>query len=341
VIGYYVHHVGSGHLHRARALATELESIGVAVTGLSSLSRPAGWVGDWLRLPRDDRLADAEAPGARGRLHWAPVGHAGLRARMAQVSAWIERARPALVVCDVSVEIELLARLHGIRVVGVVLPGDRGDPAHLLGLDVADLLVGFWPASARGMLRGAPYEVRDRVLAIGALSRFPPVDVQRDADPDDPRGSRSREAVLLLGSGGHAVSDADVAALRDQTPDWDWTVLGGGVAGPSVPEPWTAISGADVVVTHAGQNALAEVAAARRPAVVLPQARPHDEQVVTGEVLAGGGWPVAVLETWPGQGWAELLDRVSRLDGNRWVDWCDGQAAPRFAEAVQGILRHR
>lgn len=39
MIGYYVHHHGSGHLHRARSLAAVL---GRPVTGLSTLPRPAG-----------------------------------------------------------------------------------------------------------------------------------------------------------------------------------------------------------------------------------------------------------------------------------------------------------
>ena len=39
VIGYYVHHVGAGHLHRARAVAQRTSS---TVTGLSSLPRPGG-----------------------------------------------------------------------------------------------------------------------------------------------------------------------------------------------------------------------------------------------------------------------------------------------------------
>jgi hypothetical protein len=42
---------------------------------------------------------------------------------------------------------------------------------------------------------------------------------------------------------------------------------------------------ADVVITHAGQSCVADVAAARRPAIVLPQPRPFDEQHATAETL--------------------------------------------------------
>ena len=50
VIGYYVHHQGRGHLHRALAIAAHA---GTAITGLSSCPRPAGWPGDWIELADD------------------------------------------------------------------------------------------------------------------------------------------------------------------------------------------------------------------------------------------------------------------------------------------------
>lgn len=93
---------------------------------------------------------------------------------------------------------------------------------------------------------------------------------------------------------------------------------------------------ADVVLTHAGQNALAEVAALRRPAVVVPAARPHDEQVCTGSALAQGAWPAVVLPSLDAGRWPDVLEQARALDGDAWAGWCDGEAARRFADVVTG-----
>ncbi|MCR6033264.1 glycosyl transferase [Nocardioides sp. zg-579] len=327
-IGYYVHHVGRGHLHRATSVAAELARGGAEVTGLSTLPRPAGWPGPWVELAPDDVGADPDRDRvtAGGRLHWVPAHHAGLRSRAAAISAWLAGAAPRAVVVDVSVEVCLLARLHGVPVVSAVLPGVRDDPAHLLGADVADALLAFWPAEATGMV--APASLAARVTAVGGLARY---DVAEPA----PRRPGPPRVTYLAGSGGHELDERLLDAAREQTPDWRWTVLGG--TAPWVDDPRAAIAEADVVVTHAGQNALAEVAALRRPAVVVPQARPHEEQRTTARVLGAGPWPALARESFPATGWSALLDEACALDGGAWASWCDGGAAGRAAAVVRRV----
>lgn len=327
MIGYYVHHVGRGHLHRATALTAALD---MPVTGLSSLPRPTAWRGDWVELDRDD---STEAPGdtVDGFLHWAPHGEPGLRSRMAAISAWIDRACPDLVVSDVSVEVALLARLHGIAVVSVVLPGDRTDRAHQLGYAASREIVSFWPPEAEHMAVGAG----DRLRPLGGLSRYP---VYETGHPRT--AASSRRVVVLGGKGGGGPTEAQLAVARRQTPGWEWEVLGGS-DGPWLADPFPSVCAADVVVTHAGQNAIAEVAAARRPAVVVPAVRPHDEQAMTGRVLADERWPALVEPTFPEGGWAGRLERAASLDGRAWSVWCDGKAADRFAALVTGLVPDR
>ena len=259
-----------------------------------------------------------------------PRGHTGLLRRTAQLSAWLEAARPAAVVVDVSVEVSLLVRLHGIPVVGVVLPGERTDAPHRLAIDTGDALVGCWPDDVTDeMLPGLPAQVRARVHGVGGLSRHPVADVP----------APGRRTVLFLGGvGGHDLSDVEVdarlAAAQAQTPGWTWEVAD---ARRWRPDTRTLLHEADVVVTHTGQNAVAEVAAARRPAVLVPQSRPHDEQCTTGRVLAGTGWPALVEPELPAQGWAERLERCAALDASAWSRWCDGGAADRFADVVAQV----
>ena len=143
-----------------------------------------------------------------------------------------------------------------------------------------------------------------------------------------------------MGAGGHDVTSADLADARDATPGWEWTALGGGL-GSWVADPTAVLREADVVITHAGQNAVAEVAAARRPAVVIPGERPHDEQRSTGRVLASGPWPALVRTSWPSSGWSSLLDSARALDGSAWASWCDGHATSRFASVLADVAGRR
>lgn len=327
MIGYYVHHVGSGHLHRALAVARALDE---PVTGFSSLPAPSGWPGPWCRLERDDDgCGRGRQATARDRLHWSPLGHRGLRTRMADIATWLRDAAPAAFVVDVSVEVAVLVRLHGIPVVSIVPPGQRGDDAHQLGFDVADTIVGCWPPGAVGMLPRVRPTVLERVVPVGGLSRFPVRE----------RGARRpgpRRVVLMWGTGGRDLDAHRLELARKETPDWEWTVLDREL-GDWSEDPSEHLADADVVITHAGQNALAEVAAARAPAVVIPQARPHHEQEVSASVLRRRPWPALVLDSWPGHGWPDLLERAACEDGSAWSLWCDGHEAARVADVVRAV----
>ena len=100
----------------------------------------------WIRLARDDDGEPRDAT-AGGSLHWAPLRHPGLRSRAAAVSAWIERERPDVMVVDVSIEIALLARLHGVPVVLVAQRGIRHDAAHALAYAQAAAIAAPWTAA--------------------------------------------------------------------------------------------------------------------------------------------------------------------------------------------------
>ncbi len=323
MIGWYVHHQGSGHLHRAAAVAAALEE---PVVGLSSLPAPGGPFAGWVQLATDD-AHPAEEVTAGGALHWAPRGHAGMRARMARLAAWVELARPDAVVVDVSVEVTVFLRLMGVPVVVVAMPGDRTDGPHTTGYTVAERVLAFWPQDVLDPVWLAGHQ--DKAVHVGAVSRF---------DGRAPAAPAPGTGVLLAGSGGSTVTADDVAGLRAATPGLRWTVLGG--PGEWTSDPWPVLSAADVVVTHAGQNALAEVAAARRPAVVVASQRPFAEQHRTAAALEEAGIAVGLPE-WPtADRWPGLLSAAATRGGAGWSRWSSGDAAVRAARVVAEVA-HR
>lgn len=330
MIGYYVHHQGRGHLNRAMCIAKHLP---VSMTILSSLCRPAEWHGGWVHLPRDDEPRPTGDTTAGGRLHWAPVGHAGHRARMAAIARWIDTTAPELVVTDVSMEVTTFVRLMGVPVLAVGLRGDRSDRAHQLGYDIADGLLLPW--SVAFPEPAWPQRWLAKSHHVGAFSRFDDrTPATHDADGRPPR------VVVMLGAGGADVSQDQLAEAATELPDWNWQVLGG-PDGQWTADPWPLLCSADVVVTHCGDSAVAEVAAARRPAVVIPQGRPYGEQHATARALSHGRLAV-VCPRWPqAHTWPTHLGAARALGGQVWSAWASGDGALRAARLIDSMAGAR
>jgi predicted glycosyltransferase len=320
VIGYYVHHRGAGHVNRALAI---LEHLDGPVTILSSAPRPAGYAGDWVSLPLDDADRETSEPTADGALHWAPLRSPGLADRMALIARWLDAERPEVVVVDVSVEVALLVRLHGVPVVTVAQPGDRSDSAHTLGYRASSAIIAMWP-HGNDALRVAP-DIRARIETVGAISRIP---VTAGDAP-----SRSPDRITVLGgrgTRGESALSRVVADARAALPDKDWNLLDDADAATVA----QALRSSSVVFAHCGQNAIAEIAASRVPAVFVPEDRPHDEQAMQAAAFRLGGQPATVIEREKSENWAEVLRSTAALDGGRWEYWCDGGAAGRAAGII-------
>lgn len=107
-----------------------------------------------------------------------------------------------------------------------------------------------------------------------------------------------------------------------------------------VEDPWPDLCAADVVVCAAGQNSMADVAAAGRRAIVLPLPRPYGEQDATARVLSDAGLALVPMmagaeppepDCWPG-----LLDRAPAAD---WSAWGTDGAADRAADVIGEVAR--
>lgn len=353
VVGWYVHHHGAGHLTRLLAVRPHLDADVVVFSSLAA-PRDLPEATTWVLLPRDDHElvgpdgtswapGDARSgadPTVRGLLHWAPLHHDGHAGRLAAIAAWIAHARPRAFVVDVSVEVTLLVRLLGVPPVVVAQPGDRTDAPHSLGWDAAERVVAPWAEGVH--VSPALERVRERVRWVGGVSRH-------DGRVDGP-GAPVPGTVLVLAGGG-AEGRADlvrrVADAEAATPSARWSVLGA-TADSWVDDPWPFLRAAEVVVTAAGQNSVADLAAASSRAVVLAQARPFDEQHTTARVLARRGLCVVPDEADRGDGeadswprpdaWPGLLDRARSLTPD-WRQWQVDGAAARAAAVVAEVAR--
>lgn len=325
MIGYYVHHHGRGHLTRALAICAQLDE---PVIFFSSMPRPGDVrVGDvWVRLPLDVPSPTAETldATARGRLHWAPLHVDGLARRSAKLLQTLASVRVRRVVVDVSVEIAMLVRLAGVPVTVMAMPGTREDAAHRLAYDVADSIIAPWSADLHRPTWLAAHA--ERTHFVGAISRFE--DRSRPTVPP----TTGPTAVLLAGAGGSGVPDDALEQLRAALPQFSWTAAGGAAAW--LDDPWPMLVAADLVVTHAGQNAIADVALSDRPAIVLPQNRPFGEQHATARALAEAGMAV-VVDSWPRpEEWPGLADAAAALDPGRWRKTAVEGAAARAAAVI-------
>lgn len=326
MIGYYVHHHGSGHLARMQEVARHLRS---PVTGLSSLPAPCGV--PWLQLASDAEGRTAVDETAGGRLHWVPRHDPGLRHRAAQILDWVDRNQPDLMVVDVSVEVAVLVRLAGTPVVVMAMPGRRDDAAHVLGLDLADALVAAWPQPSSP--ESWPRRWWEKTHFVGAFSRFDDMICSTPA-PRSSAADNDRQVLLLWGTGGTGPSQEQMTAAAAATPGWSWDVADGSVPSDQV---WSRLRSTDVVVTHGGQSAVAEVAAARVPAIVIADVRPFDEQEMTVAQLRTERLAVGA-ESWPApHEWTRLLDEALALGGEGWARWSDGEGGRRTATLLDDL----
>jgi hypothetical protein len=329
-IGYYVHHQGVGHWQRATALARLMRRPCVLLGSIPA-EMTHGAPCPVVALP-DDAPAGGDYGDIKGvpGLHFAPLGHDGLRRRAAMMASWIAGARPALMVIDVSVEAAILSRLLSTPFLYFRLAGLRDDPPHLAAFRAAEALIAPYPPELEA--EGVPDWVAAKTFHSGFLSTRP-------TGATDGGG-----IVTVFGRGGAAGNGAALAAAARATPGRRWQVIGP-ATGTSAPPPnleflgWREdasqlIAGADLIIGGAGDGLVSEVAAFGKRFLCLPEPRPFGEQLLKARRLAALG--AAILrETWPEEGdWPALLREVDALDPARITALYDAASLARTAAFV-------
>ena len=339
-IGWYVHHQGAGHLQRARWVASALPRPCTILGTLAGFDT-AGL--DVVDLPDDRPLEGADAFDGRDgeaerpdALHYAPLNHPGVRARMARIAEWIQRTEPALLVVDVSVEVALLARLLSVPTLVVRLAGTRTDRPHLEAFRSAARLLAPFPEALEGV--GVPDWVRAKTQYAGFLGA-----------PPQPASQAGDDIVVVFGRGGAGGDLADLAAAARAVPDRSWHVLGP-VSGSGQPpgnlhlHGWVAdvearVARAALLVGGGGDGLVALAAAQAKRFICLPEERAYGEQTEKAAALARLG--AAIVQVgWPRDtAWPELIRAGLALDPSVIGGLQHPNAAADCAAAIEDLAR--
>lgn len=323
-ISYYAHHMGSGHLrHARRILDSGLFELQVASTGERNGNLlPAR--ANYVSLPPDVSASSMAQPVTGGYLHYAPTG-THIVDRFATLNQAWQWFGPDVVMVDVSVEVALFAKLSGYRVALRRMPGTRTDPAHALAYDIADALFAYYPEQLEDPLHLQKYGHKSHYLAVPEpqLNRSGPETTSTLLTS----GFSQRPTVVVQTSLGASIGQAAIIRAARATPQWTWHVLGsvhddGGQLPENlqlhavVPDPEAWMAKATVVITSAGHNAVVAAAASGRPALIIAEQRPFNEQHCFAQMLhqATG---CMVEDSWDSPvDWNATLERTAVSDGS-------------------------
>lgn len=330
-IGYYVHHHGAGHRARADAI--------VAASDWPIVLLGTGLGGAGIDLP-DDRPVSGRFDGQDfadcrpDALHYAPLDHEGVRARVAEMAGWIATARPALMVVDVSVEAAMVARLASVPTVYVRLNGERDDAAHRDAFRGASALLAPFPPALDAA--ATPAWVRDKTRYLPGITAEACAGTPID-----------RRILVVFGRGGAAGDGAMLADAARACPQWVWRVIGPATTPADIPAnlelagwvdaPGREIARARIVVGAAGDGLVGAVMAADQPFVCVPEDRPFGEQRATARGLDRIGAAV-VLPEWPGgESWPVLIEKALSLRSSARRSLHDERGAQKAASWLGGM----
>ena len=328
LIGWYVHHHGSGHAQRTKQLLRGLDARVHVLTSAPERFHDHPDVERVIALPDDAVPGDHQS--ACSTFHYTPMGVPVVQQRMQRIANWLANEQPSLLVVDLSVEVTLLARLFGVRTCVVRLHGRRDDTAHVQCFRSAERVLAPFPACMEDA--HTPNWLRTKSRYLGGFSRFDRRGALDVAPARKQIGYALPDPLVVvangLGGASHALDYWTKVAHRHR--DKQWLLIGKTpvTTSPSLPEnlylqgyvtdTYPYLCAADVVVGSAGTNTVMEVAAARRPYVSLPEPRPFDEQLCKALTLERLGAAVVCRQRPITTEWGNLLERASQIDLANW-----------------------
>lgn len=348
-IGYYAHHMGSGHSVRARQILSGLNRPAALFTSYPMrVERDANY--EYIALPTDHAhqtdYPQSLSP-APEVLHHAPLNVTGIQQRMAILSEWIARNRPTAFVSDVSMEILQFARLCSVPTIGVRLTGPREDPAHVYGFEGCRRIVFPLPEIFEEPTTSRP--IRRKTEYVGGICRhFGKSIGQRTARLRLGIETTKPVVVLVNGTYGDGRRSDDLIRIAQANSGYYWIVLGKIQDIPAatadnlhfagmVPDTYPWLRAADVVVGSCGNNTMLEVAYARRPFVCIPEDRPYAEQATKARVLAANNLAL-MLGTLPRPTeWDFYLKTARELDVERFSKIADPGSVQRFRQVIDSV----
>lgn len=332
MIGYYVHHHGSGHRRRFEAIRSVIDADLVAVSQFDMTASAPGSV----TLPNDvggDGPLDHTAGGA---LHWAPLDVSIAGPRLVRFAMFLDDVRPAGMVVDVSVEAALTSRLAGVPVVYVRQHGDRRDDAHHLAYRSARRLLAPWPVELEHPQ--TPHWVVAKTDYSGYVVEPTALDRSSfEAEFDD--------IVVMSGTGGGSLSDhvarriAQTTGRRVFTAGPDSSVASRRARrGDVIHLGWTdqlpqLLASSPIVVATAGNNTIALAARSGCALITTPMDRPFGEQLTHARRLDDIGAAVCVEHPQEVDDWAPLVELAMERRGVLSTLGCPGGAA-RAARSI-------
>ncbi|MEZ7517447.1 MULTISPECIES: hypothetical protein [unclassified Psychrobacter] len=277
-----------------------------------------------VRLNAEDERPDDILAGRAGEywqpasLHYSPVGNGDIQKRSHQILDTIFQCKIDLMIIDVSVEVAMLCRAASIPYLYVRLPGIRDDTPHLGAFVGALALLAPYPKALESAQtsewvcdktlyldfiysqKAESYTYESFIDILAKLSvggeisapkstNLPSIETQLT----DKSGATIPVITVIKGYGGHKAIDEKLSELRSLLPNALIISLGPidddkrcyVDISTEVNDVTPFICHSDYLMMACGLNAVAQAYHYDTPLIVVPDDRPHNEQVVMAEAL--------------------------------------------------------